>query len=227
MAADEEMAARLRLAREALFDDASEAARRHGWKVSTYLAHENGQNGFKAAQAKEYARAFNVWPGWLYFNEGAGPRRTLPIMGYIGAGALIEPEYEQMPAGGLEEIDLPFSVPEDLIGFEVRGEFMLPRYEHGDVIVCWRDQQVSIDSMLNEELAVRTHDGHRYIKTVTRGLRGTHNLLSWNAKPINNVRIVWFSGIYLTLRAAQMRRMERRKLGKVGDRRAAPLRRGL
>lgn len=57
---------RLRKAREdAGFKSASEAARRHGWTISTYLAHENGQNGFSIGQAVEYATKFNVDPAWL------------------------------------------------------------------------------------------------------------------------------------------------------------------
>lgn len=57
---------RLREARRAAgFRSGSEAAKRHGWTISTYLAHENGQNGLKADSAIEYAGKFNVDPGWL------------------------------------------------------------------------------------------------------------------------------------------------------------------
>jgi hypothetical protein len=33
--------------------------------VSTYIAHENGQNQFDAAQAQEYAKAFKNEAEWL------------------------------------------------------------------------------------------------------------------------------------------------------------------
>ena len=60
---------------------------------------------------------------------------SIPIMGRIGAGAVIEPEYEQVPPEGLGEVELPFPIEEDIIAFEVSGDSMLPKYESGDVIV--------------------------------------------------------------------------------------------
>lgn len=57
---------RLRKARmDAGFKSASEAARRFGWLPSTYLAHENGQNGLKPDVAITYAEKFGIDPGWL------------------------------------------------------------------------------------------------------------------------------------------------------------------
>jgi DNA-binding XRE family transcriptional regulator len=62
----EEMANRLRQARiEAGYSSASAAARAHGWRVSTYIAHENGQNHYDAAQAQVYATAFKTQAEWL------------------------------------------------------------------------------------------------------------------------------------------------------------------
>ena len=52
------------------YETASDAARAYGWKVSTYLAHENGQNGFKIVAAVKYGRAYHVPPGWLLTGEG-------------------------------------------------------------------------------------------------------------------------------------------------------------
>src|SRR5215471_9815045 len=46
----------------------------------------------------------------------------LPIMGRVGAGAVIEPEYEQVPPEGLGEVELPFPTDEDTIAFEVSGD---------------------------------------------------------------------------------------------------------
>ena len=41
-----------------------------GWANSTYRAHENGQNGFKIDDAKQYAQAYRVSPSWLLLGEG-------------------------------------------------------------------------------------------------------------------------------------------------------------
>lgn len=64
----EEQAKRLREARErAGYESARKAALTHGWGVSTYAAHENGQNGFNAEKAETYAKAFKTRADWLMF----------------------------------------------------------------------------------------------------------------------------------------------------------------
>ncbi len=57
------------------------AALRFGWPVSTYSAHENGQNRFDPQTAKVYARAFGVPAAWLLTGEE-------PAASFIPATAL-------------------------------------------------------------------------------------------------------------------------------------------
>jgi DNA-binding XRE family transcriptional regulator len=86
---------RLQKARqEAGYENAVDAARAFGWGQSTYISHENGTRGLKPTIAEKYARAFRVTPEWLlYGNKGkkaqalAAERRTVPLVGYVGAGA--------------------------------------------------------------------------------------------------------------------------------------------
>ena len=52
------------------FGSASEAARNFGWKPSSYIAHENGQNELRASVAKTYASALGVDVNWLMFGTG-------------------------------------------------------------------------------------------------------------------------------------------------------------
>src|SRR3981189_2382160 len=81
---------------------------------------------------------------------------SVPIMGRVGAGAVIEPEHEQVPPEGLGEIELPFPISEETIAFEVAGDSMLPKYENGDVIVGLRENRQSLSSFYGEEAAVNT-----------------------------------------------------------------------
>src|SRR5262245_42868476 len=67
-------------------------------------------------------------------------RTSVPIMGYIGAGAEIEPEYEQVPPDGLDQVELALVLPDNAIGLQVRGDSMLPQYNEGAVIVVHREQ---------------------------------------------------------------------------------------
>jgi repressor LexA len=133
---------------------------------------------------------------------------SVPIMGRVGAGAVIEPENEQVPPEGLGEVELPFPISEETVAFEVAGDSMLPKYENGDVIVVYREQRHPLSSFYGEEAAVRLRSGERYLKTIERG-KSTNlvNLTSFNAKPINGVRLEWIGEICVTLPRAQIERL--------------------
>jgi repressor LexA len=140
---------------------------------------------------------------------------SVPIMGRIGAGAVIEPEHEQVPPEGLGEIQLPFPIAEETIAFEVSGDSMLPKYENGDIIVVYREQRHPISSFYGEEAAVRLKTGERYLKTVERGKSpSVVNLTSFNAKPINGVKVEWIGEICLTLPRGQIARMKAKAAGR-------------
>lgn len=140
---------------------------------------------------------------------------SVPIMGRVGAGAVIEPEYEQVPPEGLGEVELPFPISGETIAFEVSGDYMLPKYENGDVIVVYREQRHPLTNFYGEEAVVRLKTGQRYLKTVERGKApNTVNLTSFNAKPINGVKLEWIGEICVALPRAQIARMRAKASGK-------------
>src|ERR1700680_2792908 len=133
---------------------------------------------------------------------------SVPIMGRVGAGAAIEPEHEQVPPEGLGDVELPFPIAEETIAFEVAGDSMLPKYENGDIIVVFKEQRHPVSSFYGEEAAVRLKTGERYRKTIEREKSATVvNLTSFNAKPINGVKLEWIGEICVTLPRGQIERL--------------------
>jgi transcriptional regulator with XRE-family HTH domain len=141
--------------------------------------------------------------------QGGPQARTgwiIPVMGYLGAGAAVEPDFEQVPPEGLDQVELPFPLPAEMIGFRVRGSSMLPVYKDGTIIVVFRDQKKPLEAFYGEEAAVRTADGRRFIKTIMRGQGDVVNLFSWNAPPIESVRLEWIGEIFAVLPPAVFRK---------------------
>jgi len=120
---------------------------------------------------------------------------SLPVMGFIGAGAEIEPDFEQVPPEGLEQLALPFPLPDGLIAFEVRGDSMLPFYKHGHVVIVWEQQKKPLEAFFGDEAVVRTSTGRRFLKTIERGFNGV-NLRSFNAPLIEDVFLEWIGEVF-------------------------------
>lgn len=172
---------------------------------------ETGKQGYTDTTLFALAGALHTTPGALLSAPPAtGMSNSLagtdvPLMGYLGAGAEIEPEFEQVPPEGLDQVHLPFGMNEDLIAFQVRGDSMLPFYKDGAIVVVHREQKKPLEAFYGEEAAVRTSTGRRFIKTIIRGQNGV-NLMSWNAPAIENVHLEWIGEIFAILPPQVIRR---------------------
>jgi phage repressor protein C with HTH and peptisase S24 domain len=144
-----------------------------------------------------------------FFGEQESTPPVIPVLGYLGAGAEVAPEYEQVPPEGLYEVSVPFALPAEMGAFEVRGDSMRPVYRDGHVIIVYLQQKKPIEAFYGEEAAVRTAEGRRFIKTITKGPNGTVNLTSWNAAPIEEQHLEWIGEIFAVLPPASVRHMGR------------------
>ena len=167
----------------------------------------NDRRGITTETLIALAPVLQTSAAWLL--EGAGDPASgnlVRVAGRIGAGAEIQPEFDQIPAAGFYTIEVPFPVPADAIAFHVEGDSMWPRYDPGDVIICWR-QGANIEDLIGWEAAVRTADGKRYLKRIQRGAAsGTFDLESHNAAPVRGVQIEWAAEIKGVVRSGQWHR---------------------
>lgn len=178
-----------------------------GLSVSYVSRLENGARNLSVKNLNLFAHAFQVQAEELLAKPEGKARTIVPVMGRIGAGAEITPEEEQVPPEGLYEIETMFPIPEDAIAFEVIGDSMWPRYDDGDIVICWR-QGVIPDEVLGWEAAVKTSEGNRFLKRVVRGSeKGTYDLESHNASPIRGVRLEWVASIQSVIRSGQWRKL--------------------
>lgn len=184
-----------------------EVAERTGLSVSYVSRLESGERNLSVKNLNLFAHAFDVAPQEILASETGRASNIVAVMGRIGAGAEIMPDDEQIPPEGLYEIETPFPLPEDAIAFEVTGESMWPRYDEGDIIICWR-QGVVVEEVLGWEAAVKTVSGQRFLKRVLRGSdKGTFDLESHNAPPLRGVRLTWVAAIQSVIRSGQWRKL--------------------
>lgn len=176
---------------------------------TAYLSRlEKGERNLSVKNINLIAAGLKVSPRDLIVNdENEHHSNVVKVMGRIGAGAEILVEGEDWPADGLFEIEAPFPVPEGSIAFEVSGESMWPRYDPGDIIICW-DTQSRVDEVIGWEAAVKTTDGRRYLKRILRGsTKNTFDLESHNAPPIRGVHLLWVGAIQAVIRSGQWRKL--------------------
>ncbi|WGG61494.1 XRE family transcriptional regulator [Brucella intermedia] len=178
-----------------------------GLSVSYVSRLESGERNLSVRNMNLFAHALNVEPKDLLAAANERPKTAVAVMGRIGAGAEIRPDEEQIPPEGLYEIETFFPLPDDAIAFEIEGDSQYPRYDPGDIIICWRHSSTP-EHLVGSEAAVKTADGRRYLKRILRGSQpGTFDLESHNAPPIRGVEIQWAGSIQSVIRMGQWKKL--------------------
>jgi phage repressor protein C with HTH and peptisase S24 domain len=140
------------------------------------------------------ADSLGVTESWLRFEVGPAVVR-IPVVGRVAAGESFLP-FDDNPLGsGYDEIEFTLD-DADPIAIEVRGESMLPVYRPGDYLLCSRRRGVEIQHCIGKDCVVKTDQGEGYVKKLMNGSQsGTFTLISYNAPPIENVRLLWAAPI--------------------------------
>lgn len=193
---------RLRRAREAAgIPTPTEAAKRFGWPISTYLSHENGHRGFKPPSAEKYARRLGVGPEYLLFGKKApvereaaqAERPTVPLVGHVAAGA--EAYFYTGDQGELDRVPAPDGYTESTVAVEIRGDSLGSFFDHWLVFYDDVRRPVTQD-LVGKPCVVGLADGRVLIKKIQRSrTRGLFHLLSNVEPPILDVSIEWAARI--------------------------------
>lgn len=128
------------------------------------------------------ARALDVPATALICDDSEGSR-SVPLLGYVGAGAAIMP-YD---VSVLEYIEPPPDCPEGAFGLRIVGDSQWPLFEDGEILICVT--AANLLDLLNRYCVVDLADGRRLLKRLERSSAQGWRLTSLNAPPIDNVSI--------------------------------------
>lgn len=183
---------RLKQAREnAGYETASDAARALGVSISTYSAHENGQNGIKLKYARKYAQKFKISQSWLLTGEEQSSRESerqiglVAVVGKVSAGVpldveTVEQEWATMhskptvPSASQYPVEWQYS-------FEVEGESLNKIAPPGAILVCL-DLIASGYAVQESDLVIVEHsmyDGQAIERTAKRIKRTSSGYDLW------------------------------------------------
>lgn len=116
----------------------------------------------------------------------------VPVVGKIGAGGTVI--FEDI--GSEDMVKRPADTPGEIVGLEVDGDSMLPKFDPGDIVYISRDHDGVDLSDVGAICACRLTTGETYLKQLVRGARpGTWTLRSYNASDMADVELEWATPI--------------------------------
>ena len=178
---------RLRQARlNAGFKSARSAANRYGWSISTYTAHENGQNDFSEATAAQYAKALKCNLAWLYLGYATEREKYVWLANLSGELRSKKVILYNGTEGPMAE--LGFMLHENSKLFEVSDNDLWPRYGEGDLIVTGSDNHDP--PFDNTEYIFMRADGDPLIGNAHKTTRkGMYDIITYFSPPLRDVVI--------------------------------------
>ena len=186
-------AKRLRWARaqHGQYATATEAARAFGWKVSTYLGHENGDRTPSRDTAKRYARQYRVRWEWLLEGEGRPTVKELraPIVGAMAANG----EVILYPSDKIKDsAELPPDGTTRTVAVVVRDGSMRGIADDGWIVFFDHERRPPTPDLLGKLCVVEIDSGDILVRTLQPGRkRGRYDLESPALPTLRDRRVVW------------------------------------
>jgi len=202
-----DLAARIRALRESLDLSQASFANRVGVDQSNVSRWERGAPPDDAhlvrlaELAGQHPAAFRYGHLPETVSEALPQPPIVSVVGYVGAGQEIFALDDHALGASLEEVEAPEGVGRDtMVAVRVRGESMHP-LRNGWLLFYRRDQHGVPEACLNRLCIVKVADeGPILVKELRRGYRDGHFVLSsWNAPPIEDVRLDW-AAVVLSIR---------------------------
>lgn len=194
---------RIRRLRESLGQTQTQFSRLLEVDQSTVARWENG-NTPKETHVARLAQLAGQHPAeFVYGRPGEASRRIALVVGYVGAGQQVFPVDDHALGAGLDEVDAPSEIGvRTVVAVCVRGDSMHPMKD-GWLLFYSRDQEGVPEDCVGKLCVVQVaDDGPLLVKDMRRGYTpGTWTLLSWNAAPMEDIRLAWAAPV-LSIRPA-------------------------
>ena len=151
---------------------------------------EKGERKMTFDWARIIAPALGVEPEDLMVVQ----RRTVPIVGYVGAGAEVLPIDDHAPGQGLDDVPCPRGIDaHSAVALIVRGDSMEPFIQEGWLLFYSRPKELMPSEVIGKLCVVKlADDGPTMVKRLQRGYsEGLFNLISTNAAPREDIALEW------------------------------------
>jgi transcriptional regulator with XRE-family HTH domain len=119
--------------------------------------------------------------------------KNVPVVGYVGAGALVLPVDDHAQGMGLDEVPSPVGIDDpDIVALRVRGDSQMPMLEDGWLIFYKRSYDGVSHDCIGRLCVVALEDGSVLVKRVRAGSSPRlFHLISHNAEPIFDAKLLW------------------------------------
>jgi len=159
---------------------------------TTVSSWERGRTEPTREDVQRIAAALKMTPATLEFGEGAAgdrDRRTVPVVGYVGAGSAAH--FYGTGDGELDRVEAPDYATDATVAAEIRGESLGPLLERW--LVFWDEVRTPVTpDLLGELCVVGLPDDRILVKQLRATSTPNHfHLISNNEAPMFDVEVLW------------------------------------